>query len=841
MTYALAIDVGTTFTAAAVWRDGRAEAVGLGGQAVAVPSVLFLRDDGVMLVGEAAEARSVTEPDRVAREFKRRFGDDVPMVLGDTPVTPTDLVADMIRFVVDKVREREAQPPSYVLLTCPATWSDYRRGLMEKAAGLAGLGHGEVGLLDEPTAAATYYAAQERLDPGDLLAVYDLGGGTFDATVLRKTAGGFEPLGEPGGDDEIGGVDLDQAVLDHVARAVGPSWYELDTADPATARALAAVHAAAVTAKETLSTDVRAEIPVILPGINLVVRITRDDLEDAARILTLRTVDALRRTVRGAGVEAADLRGVLLVGGSSRIPLVARTIEATIGVPVAVDTHPKLAICLGGAIAAGARLSHAQPSRAQPSRAQPSRPVPAPRIEPPPSQVDGRARDDGERDDADRADTGTPTHERHARDLLVGPRAAPAGPVVTVDVDLGAAGLTAPSDQPLRPAASAPRTTRLADRDTPLVVTTGGDRSYQRAGRRTAGTLVIATVAAALVIGGVGTAVAVLGNHHGDEAQPTREPASAGSGSVATARSASLTGGAIATGTAGGSYALAARPGGGLVAVGAAGSGSPATGLPTAWWTGDSTTWHQGGALPLPAGASAGTAQGLAVAGNRLVAVGWATTGSGQAATAWTSTDGQQWQATTVDHATAAAMHDVIALPDGGLLAVGQDFDADGEGDGAVWASDDGATWRRVTVSGIDGLGTQALDRVAALADGDLLAVGQEPSGAGTTAHVRRSTDGITWATLDTDLPADAEVTGLARLPDDRLLATGSLLAGGGREPMIWVVAPTATHWEAEAPRGIPATGALLGASPGSGVAGTVPGPAPAVWTVSVDQARQPG
>src|SRR4051794_15547743 len=100
MTYALGIDVGTTYTAAALWRDGRVLPVELTQDGYAIPSVLFLREDGVMLVGGAADIRAVGAPERVAREFKRRLGDDVPLLLGNREVKPQELFGDLIRFVV---------------------------------------------------------------------------------------------------------------------------------------------------------------------------------------------------------------------------------------------------------------------------------------------------------------------------------------------------------------------------------------------------------------------------------------------------------------------------------------------------------------------------------------------------------------------------------------------------------------------------------------------------------------------------------------------------------------------------------------------------------------------
>ncbi len=855
MAYALGIDVGTTFTAGAIWRDGRAEAFDLGTRTTGVPSVLFLRDDGVMLVGEAAEQRAVTEPARVAREFKRRFGDDIPVLLGDTWVTATELVADMIRFTIGKVSERESEAPGYVLLTCPATWSDHRRGLMEQAAGLAGLS--QVGLLAEPTAAATYYAARERLAPGALVGVYDLGGGTFDATVLRKTTGGFELCGDPGGDDQIGGVDVDQAVLDHIARTVGAAWSEQDPADPATARALAAVHAAAVTAKETLSHDVRAEIPVILPSVNRVVPITRDDLEDSVRILALRTVDTFSRTVRAAGVAVPDLARILLVGGSSRIPLIAQTLERHLGVPVAVDAHPKLAVCLGAAIAAGARLTPVAPGRPLPEEHPdapepgPSTPIP-PVPQPYPTAGSPVHLPTGPRS-AEAAPAGpdpesiSATIARRAADLVApigGPDGAAAPEPVRVDVDLAGAGLSMPADEPLRPAVLPVRPVRLVDRDIPLVVRTAGDETYRRASRGTAARLGVAV--AILMVAAVAVGLLVGLGHGPDSAEPPGVPGQAEpppSTVTVTSRVARLTGGPLA-GAAdliGAGNAVIARPGGGMVVLGATGSADPQRRVPAAWSTTDTLTWKIV-RLPRPADTSTGSANGVVALGTRLVAVGVVSVGDITRAAAWTSDDGRTWRAASVARAEGASMHDVSTGP-AGLLAVGQDGGSDG-GDGAVWSSSDGTTWTRVAVSGASGLGAQSLDRLVPPAAGTVLAVGQEPQGSGTIARFRRSADGVRWSEVETDLPVDAELTGLTRLPDGRLIGVGSVPVAGRRQPRGWVGDADGRRWEPQEalPTGVGID--LLGVGTfgdhpvavGS-VAGAA-GPAVASWTVAIGQTR---
>ena len=428
MGYVLGIDVGTTFTAAAVWRSGqpRPEPVELGDQATAIPSVLLVRSDGTLLVGDAANRRALTEPGRVAREFKRRVGDRVPLVVGGEAFLPNTLVAMLLRRVIDQVADREGERPTRVVVACPANWGEYRRQLLTDAAAEAGAG--DVALVSEPVAAAVWYASQERLADGALVAVYDLGGGTFDAAVLRKAAGGFELLGEPAGDDSLGGIDFDQVVMEHLAATLGPAWTGLDLSEPATLRAVAQVRAHAVAAKEALSSDLEVEIPVIVPGLSRDVRLTRAEFEDGIREQLGQTVATLRRALADARVRPGDLHAVLLVGGSSRIPLVSGLIAAELGVPVAIDTHPKLAVALGAATVAAPRRALA-----------PVPPVPAGGEEPVTAAAEPVAEGGGGEPEAGSVEEAAPEAAPEttpeavpagATDdatVFVGPRVAPAG------------------------------------------------------------------------------------------------------------------------------------------------------------------------------------------------------------------------------------------------------------------------------------------------------------------------------------------------------------------------------------------------------------------------------
>jgi len=347
MGYGLGVDLGTTFTAAAVNRDGNLEMATLGDRSAAVPSVVLLRPDGGVLTGDAADRRAATDPDRVAREVKRRLGDPMPLLLGGRSVAPEEVMAMQLRQVVGAVAEREGSAPDVVTLTHPANWGPHKRRIFESIPARAGLGG--VRMITEPEAAAVHYAGTERVGDGELVAVYDLGGGTFDATVLRADGRGFAILGRPEGIEGLGGIDFDDAVLAHVDRAVGGAVGALDPSDPAATAAAIRLRHDCVLAKEALSADTEVTIPVILPGVQTEVRLTRREFETMIEPALAATIASLGRALRSAGVAPRALSTVLLVGGSSRIPVVSRMVSAELGRPTSVDAHPKHAIVLGAA------------------------------------------------------------------------------------------------------------------------------------------------------------------------------------------------------------------------------------------------------------------------------------------------------------------------------------------------------------------------------------------------------------------------------------------------------------------------------------------------------------
>lgn len=383
MSYALGIDLGTTFSAASVFENGRSETLALGYRSPTVPSIIVLREDGEVLVGEAAERRALTDPLRTAREFKRRLGDPTPILLGSTPYSAESLMSYLLQGIYGIVVEQRGEPPHVMAITHPANYGPYKLDLLEQAVRMAEVG--EVLFISEPVAAALHYAGRERIEAGEIVAVYDFGGGTFDAALLRRTEDAFEPIGEPEGIERLGGIDFDEAIFRHVATALDGRLGELDLGDPTTLSAVARLRDECREAKEALSVDTDVIIPVVLPNVQADVRLTRAEFEEMVGPRIGETIAALRRAALSAGMQLEEVDKILLVGGTSRIPLVRQRIREATNAQVYLDAHPKHAVALGAAVAAehgiGRKGGVPKPATTRPAATE-SEPEPEPVHEP---------------------------------------------------------------------------------------------------------------------------------------------------------------------------------------------------------------------------------------------------------------------------------------------------------------------------------------------------------------------------------------------------------------------------------------------------------------------------
>lgn len=347
MSYVLAVDLGTTFTAAAIMRDGAPQVVSLEHQGTSVPSVLYFAPDHSMLVGTAAARRASVEASRVTREFKRRIGDTTPILLGGSPYSAEQLSARLLRWVVDKVTEQEGAPPAGLAITHPANWGPYKLELLNQLLRIAEVGPSVT--ITEPEAAAIQYASTERVDVGQIIAVYDLGGGTFDVAILEKTADGFRMLGEAEGVERLGGIDFDAALNGYVIDQLGSALDNVPPDHPDWIAALTRLREECTNAKETLSVAPDAVIDVWLPNGRHQITISQDDFATMIGPPVTETIKAVRRALQSAHVSPADVARILMVGGSSRVPYVKQTVADELGIPVALDTHPKHAVVLGAA------------------------------------------------------------------------------------------------------------------------------------------------------------------------------------------------------------------------------------------------------------------------------------------------------------------------------------------------------------------------------------------------------------------------------------------------------------------------------------------------------------
>jgi hypothetical protein len=372
-----------------------------------MPSAVFAAEDGRLVVGREAERRARLDPARFEPNAKRRI-DDGQLLLGDRVVSVTEVFAAVLgRVGAETVRQLGGARPDEVRLTHPAQWGPVRRNVLLSAARQASLGT-DVVLVPEPVAAAAHFASFPGYSLGQdqALAVYDLGAGTFDVAVVGATPAGFTVLAEAGLPD-LGGLDVDQALLSHVGTQISQhdphGWQRLlrpeSTADRRAARALREDLRAA---KEALSGHPQTDLPLPEPFPDVLV--TRTELEALIRPNLLRSVELLAATVRSAGVTS--LAGVYLVGGSSRIPLVAQLIgEGLRLVPTNLD-QPETAVALGAhhvtregmslrtenlppAVAAEERTAAIAPPPRPPARPQPPRPMTGP----PPGPVPARMTD----------------------------------------------------------------------------------------------------------------------------------------------------------------------------------------------------------------------------------------------------------------------------------------------------------------------------------------------------------------------------------------------------------------------------------------------------------------
>ena len=356
---AVGIDLGTTHSLVAAVRSGEAVCLPDEQGRVILPSVVRYLEGNKRQIGWDALAAQATDPENTIASAKRfmgrgladiaqreklpyRFIDQPGMVTVQTvqgEKTPVEISAEILATLRYRAEDSFNDDLYGVVITVPAYFDDAQRQATKDAAQLAGLN--VLRLINEPTAAAIAYG----LDNGSegVYAVYDLGGGTFDISILRLTQGVFEVIAT-GGDSALGGDDYDRALAD---------WVAAKTGRPAVSAADKVVlQAAARACKEALTDQETATFHAVLEAGAVQCEVTRSDFEAVTAALTARTMAAVRKALRDASLAAGDIQGAVMVGGSTRMPQVRQAVRAFFGQEPLIDLNPDEVVALGAAIQA---------------------------------------------------------------------------------------------------------------------------------------------------------------------------------------------------------------------------------------------------------------------------------------------------------------------------------------------------------------------------------------------------------------------------------------------------------------------------------------------------------
>ncbi len=342
----IGIDLGTTNSAVALWDGEAAQLVPNALGQMLTPSAVSVLPDGTTLVGQAALERMAAKDAVTQVSFKRYMGTDHKLMLGRNTFSAEELSALVLASLRDDVAAQTGTVPTEAVITVPAYFNDKQRKATRRAGELAGLSVRR--LINEPTAAALAFGLASRGEHEPFL-VFDLGGGTFDVSIVEMFAGIVE-VRASAGDNRLGGDDFNAALAAAVRARLDPDGL-LDRLNPEHARAL--LLQAAERTRRALSDRGEAELALTVAEQRLAITVTAADLEAAAEPLLRRLRDPVVRALRDSQIDTASLSEVVLVGGATRMPVVRKAITRLFGRFPNSTVHPDHAVALGAAIQGG--------------------------------------------------------------------------------------------------------------------------------------------------------------------------------------------------------------------------------------------------------------------------------------------------------------------------------------------------------------------------------------------------------------------------------------------------------------------------------------------------------
>lgn len=352
MSTVIGIDLGTSTTEAAVIRDGVPVMLLNGEQQIVIPSAVGIDDGGNYIIGEKARAQYLLEPERTAIEIKRKIGTGEKITLGKKEHTPVELSAMLLKYVREYASEYLDEEITRAVISVPAYFDDLQRQETVEAGKLAGFQVERI--INEPTAAALSYGLAHMEEESHIL-VYDLGGGTFDVTLLEMFGGVLE-VKASSGDNMLGGKDFDERLIEYLAG-------EFQAKHGINLRkdryAMVKLKEQAEWCKKELSThdSCRVAIPFIArkkdEPLALDETVTAELFEKLIGELVERTHHPIDVVLADSGLLPSDIDRVLLVGGSTRVPLIRKDIERYLGIVPSLAVNPDYAVAEGAAIQAG--------------------------------------------------------------------------------------------------------------------------------------------------------------------------------------------------------------------------------------------------------------------------------------------------------------------------------------------------------------------------------------------------------------------------------------------------------------------------------------------------------
>src|SRR5574344_1442357 len=353
MSKIIGIDLGTTNSCVAVMEGSETVVIPNPEGNRTTPSVVGFTKTGERLVGQVAKRQAVTNPDHTIQSIKREMGSDYKVNIDGKQYTPQEISAMILTKLKSDAEAYLGSPVTEAVITVPAYFDNAQKQATKEAGKIAGL---EVKrIINEPTAAALAYGLDKQ-HKDMKVAVYDLGGGTFDISIMELGDGVFEVL-STNGDTHLGGDDFDQVIIDWLASEFASENGGIDLKkDP---MALQRLKEAAEKAKIELSSQTSTEInlPYIMPvdGVpkHLVKTLTRAKFEQLCDSLIQRTVEPCRKALSDAGLKATDIDEVLLVGGSTRIPAIQAIVEKFFGKTPNKSVNPDEVVAVGAAIQGG--------------------------------------------------------------------------------------------------------------------------------------------------------------------------------------------------------------------------------------------------------------------------------------------------------------------------------------------------------------------------------------------------------------------------------------------------------------------------------------------------------